>query len=49
MPLLYEQNEQHFRWSISSFQKNKSPSKINGMKYFAAIGTGKNISASLAS
>ncbi len=29
--------------------KNKSPSKIRGIKYFAAIGTGKNIKASFAS
>ena len=29
--------------------KNKSPTKIKGMKYFAAIGTGKNISANFAS
>ena len=29
--------------------KNKSPTKIKGMKYFAAIGIGKNISANFAS
>ena len=29
--------------------KNKSPKIITGIKYFAAIGTGKNINANLAS
>ena len=27
--------------------KNTSPNNITGMKYFAAIGTGKNINANL--